>query len=109
MNWSKGEGNSQLEKIFIYILNGSFLVQVVDKPTRGNSTLDLVFISDTSCIDKLVVEECFALSDYKSIKVLLRCPVSRITSQSRTVYLFSKSNYEAINTEIKTQIGLKSK
>ena len=53
---------------------------MVDKPTRGNNILDLVCISDLSCIDKLVVEESFALSDHKSINVLLRCPVVRITS-----------------------------
>ena len=98
-DWSKGEGNSQLGKSFIDILNQNVSVQMVDKPTRGNNILDLVCISDPSCI--VEVEESFALIDHKSIKVLLRCPVVRITSQSRKVYLYSKANDEAINKEIK--------
>ena len=44
IDWSKGEGNSQLEKSFIDTLNEIFLVQMVDKPTRGNNILDLVCI-----------------------------------------------------------------
>ena len=38
MYWSKGEGNSQLEKSFIDTVNDNCLVQMVDKPTRGNNT-----------------------------------------------------------------------
>ena len=76
---------------------------MVDKPIRGtgNNILNLVCISDPSCIDKLEVEESFALSDHRSIKVLLKCTVVRITSQPRKIYLYSKDNYEAINKEIK--------
>ena len=44
----------------------TFLVQMVDKPTRGNKILDLVCISDPSCIDKLEVKESFALGDHRS-------------------------------------------
>ena len=62
--WSKGEGNSQLEKIFIDTLNEFFLVQMVDKPTRVNNILNLICMSDPSCIDKFEVEESFALSYY---------------------------------------------
>ena len=76
---------------------------MVDKPTGGNNILNIVCISDPSCTDKLEVEESFALSDHKSIKILLllRYPVVRITSQSIKIYLYSKGNYEAINKEIK--------
>ena len=69
IDWSKGVGNSQLEKRFIDTLNEIFVVQMVDKPTRGNNILDLVCISDPSCIDKLEVQEIFVLSDHKSIKM----------------------------------------
>ena len=95
---SNGEGNSQLEKNFIDTLNEMFLVQMIDKPTtgRGNNIIDLLCISDPSCIDKLEVEESFAMIDHKSIKLLLRCPV---TSQSKFFYLFSKANYEAIKKQ----------
>ena len=75
IDWSKGEGNGQPESSFIDTLNDHFLVQMVDKPTKGNNILDLVCISDPSCIDKLEVEESFALSDHVCIKALLRCPV----------------------------------
>ena len=85
IDWSKGEGNSQLEKSLIDTLNDIFLVQMVDKPTRGNNILNLVCISDPSCTDKFKVEKSFALSDQINIKVILRCPVVRITSQSRQI------------------------
>ena len=99
--WAKDEGNSQLKKSFIDTLNEIFLVQMVEKPTRSNNILDLVCISDPSCIEILEAEESFALSDHRSIKVLLRCSVVRITTQSRKNYLYSKANYEEINKEIK--------
>ena len=85
IDWSKGEGNSQLEKSLIDTLNEIFLIQMVDKPTRGNKILNLVCISDPSCTDKFKVEEIFALSNQINIKVILRCPVIRITSQSRQI------------------------
>ena len=96
------EGNSQLEKCFIDTINDNFLVQMIDKPTRDNNIVDCVYISDPSCIDRLEVEDIFALSYYRSINVLLKCPAVRITSQSRkNMYLYSKANYESINNEIK--------
>ena len=64
---------------------------MVDNPTRGNNP---------SCIDKLVVEESIALSDQRSIKVLLRCPGVRITSQSRKS-LFALKSQLCGNKQIK--------
>ena len=46
--------------------------------TRGDNTLDFVCISDSSCIDKLKVEESFALSDHKSVH---SCAIIRVGSQ----------------------------
>ena len=77
-----------------------WLINQLEVTMSSTSTL-YAFISDLSCIDKLEVEESFALSDHINIKVLLRCPVVRITSKTRTVY--SKANYEAKNKEIRNQ------
>ena len=88
IDWSNGEGNSQPEKHFIDTLNDNFVLQMVNKLTRGCNTLYLVYTSDTSCIDKIEVEESFALNDHRNIKILLRCPVVRIKSQSKK-YLYS--------------------
>ena len=52
IDWSKGEGNSQLEKSLIDTLNEIFWIQMVDKPTRGNNILNLVCISDPSSNSK---------------------------------------------------------
>ena len=101
IDWSKREGNSQLEKSVIDTLNNNLLIQMVDKPTRGNNILRCLHLRPQLYIYKLEVEERFALSDHRSIKVLIRCPVVRITYQSRNIYLYSKGNYEAINKEIK--------
>ena len=45
---------------FVKCINNNFLYQKVDKPTRGNNILDLVFVPDNDLVNNLEVGEPFA-------------------------------------------------
>ena len=56
-----------------YQIQYIFIVQMVDKPTRGNnnnSILKLVCIFYSSCMDKLDMAESFGETDHNTISVI---------------------------------------
>ena len=64
---------------------------MVDKPIRGNNILELVCISDPSCIAKLEVEESFASErsqKYKGTTKMSSCS-NNITIQKNVLVLKS--------------------
>lgn len=48
---------SQAEEQFLYLVQGTFLIQHVTEPTLGNSILDLVLTSEKDMIDQIHVGE----------------------------------------------------
>ena len=64
--------------------NEEYLTQWIDKPTRGNNTLDLVFSSEDNMISKLSVGEKLGKSDHNMIRFEI------LTSFIRLEMLFLK-------------------
>ena len=85
---------------FVRCVQEGFLTQYVDKPTRGEAVLDLVFGNEPGQVSDLSVGEHFGDSDHNSISFTLALERDRI-SQARKVSIWSKGNYEAIRQEIR--------
>jgi hypothetical protein len=64
---------------FVNLTQDCFLQQLVTSPTRGDNILDLVFTSNESLIDNLMVCEPFGSSDHNLIKFDIMAPSSDTT------------------------------
>jgi len=91
---------NEVESSFVETLQDNFLHQMVNKPTRGRNILDLVITGSPDDIEKWEVCPPFSSSDHDRVEFYLRCPVTRMQTEPRKVYLYSKGNYEALNDEV---------
>jgi len=82
------------------VLSDNLLTQVVSSPTRGDNILDLALVGDVDSVLDCTVHENFSTSDHNMIELVLNCPVPRIESCPRKVYLYSKGNFEEMDQEI---------
>ena len=85
------------------MIQDCFLVQHVDKPTRGNNILDLVLTSEEGMVSDLAVEEPLNTSDHSTVFFKLICAdlkVDNCHSSDIFEYNFNRANYTKINKEI---------
>ena len=102
IQWDTLITTNEVEKAFVDTLNDNLLTQVVDEPTRGNNTLDLIISGSPTDIEKWVLCPPFSTSDHLSLELTLKWQVPPIQSEPRKVYLYSKANYSELNDEIES-------
>ena len=102
IQWDTLITTNEVEKAFVDTLNDNLLTQVVDEPTRGNNTIDLIISGSPTDIEKWVLCPPFSTSDHLSLELTFKCQVPRIQSEPRKVYLYSKANYSDLNDEIES-------
>ena len=71
VNWKTQTAEGESMQLLDFA-NKEFFTQWVDKPTRGNNTLDLAFSSEDNMISKLSVGERSGKSDPNMIRNLIR-------------------------------------
>ncbi len=110
IRWVDGSGfvNSDIgvEYEFTNLLSDAFLYQLVDAPTRGVNTIDLVLSSNVDLVDTVFVENTNGLpSDHKSISFnLFRLP--KLNNQpSRYTYDFKNADFESLRTHLSDNIN----
>ena len=103
IDWVNVSSPHELDSIFISTLTENAFTQLVEEPTRGTNILDLVVTRNSDLVENLVVSEHFSSSDHKSINFEICLPKPRINEEARKVYLYSKGDYEAFNSEILNQ------
>lgn len=101
IDWHKQVGERQQDKEFLELMENNHLIQVVDKPTRGENTLDLVITSEDHLIENVDVGEHFLTSDHQIVrfKILFEQGADRVQKSRR--YNFFKANYEKVREKIK--------
>lgn len=74
------------------------LVQVVNKPTRGNNILDLILTSAPDTVVEVLYRE--GLSDHRLLEVTLDLPVTFSGKTTKKIRDYNKANYAEINNEL---------
>lgn len=87
---------------FVKCINNNFLYQKVDKPTRGDNILDLIFVPDNDLVDNLEVGEPFANSDHYVLRFDLIIEHSIVSKNVKPVFDYFKADYDLIRDELKT-------
>ena len=91
--------SKQLSQQFLDRVEDNGLHQMVDEPTRGDNILDLVLTGNRDMVDTVTVEENFGTSDHRRTDINIRLPVPRINYEPRKIYLYSKGDYTAFESE----------
>ncbi len=75
VNWSTLSGDREGRRL-IDLAEDAFLWQSVQKPTRGNNILDLVFTNDCVLVDTCEVGEPLSNSDHNIVRIKLNLQIS---------------------------------
>ena len=101
LKWTS-RGDTVHDHPFITCINDNFFEQLVDKPTRGDSILDLVLCSDKSFVENLTVEEPFATSDHHIIRFSLVVN-KEVATYCKISYNYFKADYNKIREYVKSR------
>ena len=74
------------------------LHQIVDKPTRGDNILDLVFTNNTNFVKSMKVEPGF--SDHRAVRVDLDLKPKRRKGVRRKVFIIQKADEQGIKKDM---------
>ena len=105
ISWDDMSSTDRLSNVLLNTLNESMLHNVYLSPSRGNNILDLIVTGNPDIIYSIEIEEPVANSDHNSVRIEMRIPVKRVNEYPRTIYLYSKEDYENMNEEL-DQISL---
>ena len=94
--------NTEIHQDFIDHITDRGLVQLVNKPTRGDNTLDLLLTNTPSTIYR--TEVCPGISDHDIVYAEATTPLKEHQAP-RNVYLFKKADYDSMKTESKTVLN----
>ena len=95
----------RLSNVFLNTINENMLQNVCLSPTRGNNILDLIIVGNPDIIYSVEIEEPLANSDHNTVRSEIRIQVKRVKEYPRTIYLYSKGDYENMDEEL-DQISL---
>ena len=97
-----GKPDSIQHHKLIDILNDMSLEQLVDKPTRGERTLDIILTNTPSLFNGIKTLPPIGKSDHDIVFTECNTSLKRIKRQRRTVFKYCKANWENIRTDINT-------
>lgn len=95
VNWEIMVGNSHTENKIIENFQDNYLVQVVDKPTRGTKILDLVLTNMEHCVKDVEVGETLGNSDHHIVRFNIAISKDRIVNKAK-VPNYQKGDYERL-------------
>ena len=95
INWNLLHASTTSGQMFLDAILDSYLVQVIDKPTRGDNILDLILTSNEALVENINIEEPFASSDHCVVKFDITCNIIR-KDWKLCYYDYRHGNYEAL-------------
>ena len=101
--WPEGQSSCALENDFINLFNDLELNQLITQPThKDGRTLDLLLCNPPTLVDRHEVLERYQVcnSTHFAIKFSLSLYVKRKKCPKRTVYNFSKADWNGLNDEL---------
>lgn len=91
---------AQVNQAFIRMTADLSVQQLVNKPTRGENTLDLMFTSHPGHLERCKTLPPIGNSDHDIVLLDLAAKATRPKPTSRTINLWKKANMEGINKSL---------
>jgi len=83
--WKYNTAERKQSRRFLECVEDNFLTQLVNEPTRGGASLDLLFTNREGLVGDVVVRGCLGLSEYEIIEFSVRGEVKRGASKTTTM------------------------
>ncbi len=83
VDWTNRTANEAVGARLVDFSNDNFLEQLVDKPTRRDRILDLVFSTEEDLVTQVSVGECLGNSDHNMVNFLIQLPTHRAIQNAR--------------------------
>jgi len=83
--WKFNTAERKQSRRFLECVEENFLTQLVNKPTSGGASLDLIFANREGLVGDVVVGGCLELSDHELIEFSVRGEVKRRASKTTTM------------------------
>lgn len=100
VDWDTRASTSYLEgSRLLEFVNSEFLHQWVDKPTRGNNTLDLVLSTEDNQVTNISIGESLGKSDHNIIRFQINIPHKRESKKCKQAD-FRRANFTQLCEEI---------
>ncbi|MCP4472989.1 MAG: hypothetical protein GY821_00145, partial [Gammaproteobacteria bacterium] len=90
------DGPSSISSLFFSGFMSRSLTQLINKPTRGDNVLDLVFESEPGLVSDWEISIPFCSSDHDAILIKIPSLVAPNCHINRRSYNFSKAKYDSI-------------
>ena len=90
--------SANLHEQFLEIIADHGLVQVTDKPTRYENTLDLITVNNPTLLNRLEVIP--GISDHDAVFAELDISPRKYNQKKRKIPIYRKANWEKISEEI---------
>ena len=90
-----------LNRIFLDFLHNNALTQMVDMPTRGSHIIDIFLTNRPSLVELCTTID--GISDHEAIFVKALAVAHLSHPTKRTIYLWSKANFQRIREEVLSQ------
>ena len=103
INWPSGNvtencQSANLHEQFLEIIADHGLVQVTDKPTRDENTLDLITVNNPTLLNRLEVIP--GISDHDAVFAELDISPRKYNQKKWKILIYRKANWEKISEEI---------
>ena len=99
VDWSRQDSEGEGGRL-IDFANDNFLTQMVRTPTRGNSTLDLIFTTDVDLVSEVSVGECLGTSDHQAVSFTVAVRVEKEQISHRRMLNLRRADFERFTTEL---------
>ena len=97
VDWGAGTTDAEGKRLLDFA-NEEYLTQWVDKPTRGNNILDLVFTSEDNMISNLSVGEKLGKSDHSIIRFEIEASFTKVVKTYAKLD-FQRANFNRLRSE----------
>ncbi len=95
---TSGARNRKSCEFLLGMIDELALQQMVDQPTRGENTLDLFMTSSPGLVNQVLIGP--GISDHDTVIINHTIKAAKTNSAPRTVYQYSKADWESANEEL---------
>ncbi|KAK3103783.1 hypothetical protein FSP39_021868 [Pinctada imbricata] len=95
-----GKSDMSIHSELLSIINDYSLDQIVDKPTRGDKTLDLVLTNSPSLFNGIKILPSIGKSDHDIVFTECNVSLKRSKNQNRRIYKYSRADWSEIKTDV---------
>ena len=102
--WKSSTVSCRQSRRLLECIEDKFLGQVIDGPTRGGTTMDVLLTSVNELIDDIRIGGCLGCSDHAVVEFTLQRDMRQVKSKARKLN-FRKANFQLFKELIKKTPG----